>query len=301
MYRQEAKQEWDVARAKAFWEQVVKYVQQKDANLINFDYVSQQLDLRNPRYQGLHEIAIDDIVGSVGRYSDFTAAFFPKTKKMEERWANIAAMYLNPVGTGVPPIELYKVGSSYFVRDGNHRVSVSRQLGNSMIEAYVWEYPEPVEGISNDSDIDTLLIEAEKQDFLKFTEFDTLRPNHNIHLTLPGGYRELIRHILHYQRKLKSIDDGIHYINDVSLTETVMEWYDQVYKPTIDIIEQADVMASFPDRTPTDLFIFSRREKKRLESLYQHQVPIDEVVDIVEAKQRNVFFYLQKLFVGWLR
>jgi hypothetical protein len=40
---------------------------------------------------------------------------------------------------GYPPIELYKIGEVYFVRDGNHRVSVARANGLNFIEAYVTE------------------------------------------------------------------------------------------------------------------------------------------------------------------
>ena len=38
---------------------------------------------------------------------------------------------------GVPPIEVFQVGSVYFVSDGNHRVSVARGSGFKEIEAYV--------------------------------------------------------------------------------------------------------------------------------------------------------------------
>jgi hypothetical protein len=39
----------------------------------------------------------------------------------------------------LPPVELYKLGDAYFVKDGNHRVSVARAHGQAFIEAYVTE------------------------------------------------------------------------------------------------------------------------------------------------------------------
>lgn len=39
----------------------------------------------------------------------------------------------------MPPIEVYKVGGLYFVKDGHHRVSVARHRGHDVIEAYVTE------------------------------------------------------------------------------------------------------------------------------------------------------------------
>jgi hypothetical protein len=39
----------------------------------------------------------------------------------------------------LPPVELFKVGEVYFVRDGNHRVSVARARGQDFIDAQVTE------------------------------------------------------------------------------------------------------------------------------------------------------------------
>jgi hypothetical protein len=43
-------------------------------------------------------------------------------------------------GITLPPVELIKVGQDYFVRDGHHRISVSRMLGYGSIDAVVIEY-----------------------------------------------------------------------------------------------------------------------------------------------------------------
>ena len=42
-------------------------------------------------------------------------------------------------GESMPPIDVYRIGSLHFVRDGHHRVSVARELGLEVIEAYVTE------------------------------------------------------------------------------------------------------------------------------------------------------------------
>ena len=39
----------------------------------------------------------------------------------------------------LPPVSLFRVGEAYFVRDGHHRVSVARAMGNQVIEADVTE------------------------------------------------------------------------------------------------------------------------------------------------------------------
>ena len=44
------------------------------------------------------------------------------------------ACYLGQV---LPPIELIRLGDTYYVRDGHHRVSVARALGQDEIDAQV--------------------------------------------------------------------------------------------------------------------------------------------------------------------
>lgn len=40
-------------------------------------------------------------------------------------------------GTGLPPIEVVQIGDTYAIRDGHHRVSVSRARGAVAIDAIV--------------------------------------------------------------------------------------------------------------------------------------------------------------------
>jgi hypothetical protein len=44
------------------------------------------------------------------------------------------AMYM---GVPLPPVHLIQVGDVYFVRDGHHRISVAKALGQTQIEANV--------------------------------------------------------------------------------------------------------------------------------------------------------------------
>jgi hypothetical protein len=47
-------------------------------------------------------------------------------------------------GEELPPVELYKIGRSYFALDGNHRVSVARYQGVEWIDAVVREFRVPL-------------------------------------------------------------------------------------------------------------------------------------------------------------
>ena len=95
-------------------------------------------------YRGLQDIPVKNIVGSTGRYEDFTRRFLPRRsgKRDKERWRNIYTLAVT--GKGFPPIDVYKIDQVYFVKDGNHRVSVARELGWKMIQAHVTELPSPI-------------------------------------------------------------------------------------------------------------------------------------------------------------
>jgi len=251
IYQQQAKREWDRARRKAFWAELRADFGGQDRQILNFDQIADRFELSNAFYEGVKRIPLNKIVGSVGRYQDFTDAFLPTTAAMEERWRNIATLYLDATSGGVPPIAAYQVGDTYFVRDGNHRVSVANQLDMVDIEAYIWHYPESVVGLAAGINIDLALLETERQAFLDQTQIDLLRPAHNIRLTAPEGYNTILGQIIYYQYALSQIDG-----EEISYPDAVTAWYDMRYEVTEQVIEQSGIMKSFPNRTLTDFYIW---------------------------------------------
>jgi hypothetical protein len=89
-------------------------------------------------YLGEQDIPIDRINGSVGRENDFDNSFRPLKKHLRDRWIEI---YESFEADRFLPIQLYKIGSDYYVEDGHHRVSVARTLGRLSLRAKVWEIP----------------------------------------------------------------------------------------------------------------------------------------------------------------
>lgn len=85
---------------------------------------------------------VKQIVGSVGRGSQFDCGFMPAKRGLESRWKRIDRAFHR--GEELPPVVLYKLVNSYFVSDGNHRMSVARYQaryhGVEMIEAEVAEF-----------------------------------------------------------------------------------------------------------------------------------------------------------------
>jgi len=99
-------------------------------------------------YQGVQDIPVKKITGSLGRERDFDSYFRPLKKHLCDRWVSIYLLFQ----TGqVPPIRVYKVKDDYYVEDGHHRVSVARYIDMTYIQAEVWEYPAPARRVARDS------------------------------------------------------------------------------------------------------------------------------------------------------
>jgi hypothetical protein len=94
-------------------------------------------------YAGVQTVPIQQIRGSENRTQDFDAAFHPRRRHHEFRWIGVATALLQ--GEMLPPVELIQVGETYFVRDGHHRVSAARALGQLAIDAVVtvWDIQYP--------------------------------------------------------------------------------------------------------------------------------------------------------------
>lgn len=78
-------QQYESATLKAFWQEIIGHLRGKPAQLLSFDEVRARLRLREESYKGLQNIPVADIVGSVGRYQDFTSSFLPKSAVNKER------------------------------------------------------------------------------------------------------------------------------------------------------------------------------------------------------------------------
>jgi hypothetical protein len=101
-----------------------------------FDPVVSALGHRGERDLGVMTIPIGSIVGTVDRRPDsFDRSFRPRSPELRARWERIAAARRR--GIPMPPIDVYRVGQIHFVKDGHHRVSVARALGETTIEAHV--------------------------------------------------------------------------------------------------------------------------------------------------------------------
>lgn len=239
------------ARQRAFLQEMVGLLRGKSAELLAFEDIRNRLRLREESYRGLQDVPLDKIKGSVGRYHEFTNSFMPRRNNMRERWSRVYAKVTSM--EGVPPIDLYKVGDVYFVRDGNHRVSVARQLGAKTIQAHVTELHTTVPVVPGMT-LEDLDAAAEYVAFLDETGLKQTRPHHqSMMLSEPARYRELLGHIyIHAQ-----IQEQVRG-EPVPMSEAAADWYDNVYRPAVTLIRKYNIIDQARDSglTEADLYLW---------------------------------------------
>ncbi|MEM9597142.1 MAG: ParB N-terminal domain-containing protein [Acidobacteriota bacterium] len=238
--------DFDRARRAAFISDVVRLVRREPTELLDFDEVQERLQLRGLIDRGLREIPLDRIVGTLGRAREFNRLFLPRQDSIRERWRRVAELAEGALG--FPPIEVYKVGDAYFVIDGHHRVSVARRFGAETIEAFVKEFETRVPLSPADSAAEVL----RKEGYARFLEATRLEPRDEKEFitTIGNGYERLLEHISVHRYYL-GLDRGY----PIAWKDAVTLWYQDLYRPVIDLIEQSGVCRR-AEGTETDLYLY---------------------------------------------
>jgi nucleotide-binding universal stress UspA family protein len=271
-----AKQDFLRARRQAVLKVIVGRLTGAPVNLLSYDEVRQQVKAHSSIYKGSQDIPLDAIVGSVNRYTDFTRDFLPLKGILAERWANVEIASSGMVG--LPPIEVYKIGDVYFVKDGNHRVSVARQIGATHIQAFVTEVQSRVHLTPEDNPED-IILKVEYAQFMENTHLDKLRPEANLKFTVPGQYEILEEHIAVHRYYM-----GLENKRKIPQDEAVTHWYDAVYSPIQKIIDEKAILRDFPDRTEADLYLWIAEHRHALEEEFGRKFDPSQVADHLAAQ-----------------
>lgn len=238
------------ARSKAIFQHLWAAITGESLDLLRFDEITQKMHRLGLSSKGIQEIPVDAIVGSVNRYQDFDRNFLPLRDSDVERWANVKTVMTSPGSVGLPPIMVYKIGEVYFVLDGNHRVSIARQMGIDHLEAYVTEIKTRVP-ISQYDSPDDIILKAEYSDFLESTGIDKILPDAVFKVTFLGQYPILEEHINVHRHYM-----GLEQQREITWHEAVRHWYERVYQPIVELIREQNFLMEFPKRTETDLYIW---------------------------------------------
>jgi hypothetical protein len=251
-YSTQAEIDFERARFRAFLRDVTSLIARRPNELISYDAVRRSLAMYGSSYRGVQTVPVAQIIGSAtNRYVDFDSAFLPAQVRTKSRWKRVDEARLRDVA--LPPVQLYQVGDYYFVRDGHHRVSVARQMGQEYIEAEVIEVRTrvPLPASKKELDADDLEAIGEYADFLEKTKLDQLRPGASINFHRPSGYARLLEHIIVHQYYM-----GLDQNREVTWEEAVTDWYDNLYVPIMRVIRERNILKDFPNRTEADLYLW---------------------------------------------
>jgi len=290
LYRRMALQDFSKARRRAVRELIRARLRGEPRDLLPFEAVRTALGLTFRMAEGIRNVPLDDIVGSMDREEDFTRHFHPRRDDLKPRWVKVAELVQE---RGLGPVSLFRVSKIYFVNDGNHRVSVARAMDSPSIEAEVWKYPCRIR-LTRNLRLEDLPCKAAYLRFLRHTDLDRVRPDQDVEMTSPDRYTILEEHIAGHAKWLESRSGG----KAVPLGEAVGSWYDRVYLPAVKFICEQDVCREFPHLKEADLYVILLEHRKHLSRLWDRPVSLNGAIkDYVRHHGRRPLTRLGR----WLR
>jgi uncharacterized ParB-like nuclease family protein len=212
------------------------------------------------------EILLERIVGSVDRCTDYTRDFSPLKDSDQERWTAIKEAFA--LAKALPPIRVYRTGDVYFVIDGNHRVSVARQLGRTHIEAHIVHVQAKVP-LSVEDRPNELALKRSYARFLEATGLHEAQPQADLWLTVPERYDALQAEIEAHRTFLTAAGR-----QGISIEEAAADWYDAVYLPAVEAIRLA-ISPSPPGWTEASLYLALRAHRDGLEEALGQEVSLE--------------------------
>ena len=271
------------AISRAFTQELKDLLLRRSKHLLPFDEIKEKLDLWYGKDIGLVSVPLGSIVGSQGRYRNFTRHFLPLDENLRDRWKQIDSAVES--GKDLPPVELYKVCNAYFVKDGHHRVSVAKAKKKRSIEAKVFEYNCDL-SLDDKTDLEQVAILETYHLFLKNTGLKKTR-SPDLHLTVLGGYPILMEHIQRHRFYLMGEKKM-----EVDIEAAAISWFDNIYTPMVVLINKNGIMEKFPHRTKTDFYIWISKYKNRL---FQDVLELDETKDMVDSYSKIFSSPLRKV------
>jgi hypothetical protein len=266
-----AEEDFARARTRELLSRIARLLDPEREKLLPFEEVKAILRPASETYVGMEAVSVDRIVGSEGRYRDFNRHFLPRREFLKSRWVSIDMAHYNEVP--LPPVRIYDVGGVYFVRDGNHRVSVARMRGQTMIDAEVTKLDTLIDlkpGTTLE-DLKREVIEYEKKRFYEKISYGAITGDQDLDFTSPGRYDQILEHILVHKYYL---NQGIR--GEILFSEALWSWYENVYRPVVAAIQEEGLLSRFPGRTASDLYMFIVQHWDELKRKYGLEFSLGE-------------------------
>jgi hypothetical protein len=280
--KQSAGLDFSRARGRAILSQIQHFITNDRDILLSFNDVKHILKPKNQVYCGFKTVPIKLIIGSEGRYRDFNKFFLPRSDHLRSRWERVDEAHIRELT--LPPILLYEIGGVYFVRDGNHRVSVAKMQNVEFIDAEVTSLSTEItiEPSMTVEDLKKSVIANEKSVFYDNTRFGELTGDANLDFTSVGQYDVIYNHILVHKYYLNQNRD-----DEIPFNEALISWYTGVYSPVIKIINDQRLLANFPGRSSGDLYVWIIKHWDSLKAKYGTYSLADAAGDFSQKHGRN--------------
>ncbi len=224
-----------------------------DGDLLDLEDVERRLKPFTRRYLGVRAIPIKDVVGTDSRGGAFTRRFEPRQAFSRERLRSLKSAF--PDG-GFPPIVAVKLGETYFVIDGHHRVALARRHRDETIDADITEFVATVPLPAGADLLEVVLRELERV-FLEESGLAEARRGVRVPASRPALYLELLENLQVH---------GFHLMREqgrvLEQVEIAADWYAHVYSPVIDVIDRDRLGKEYRDVPDADLFLMLHRHRR---------------------------------------
>ena len=273
------------AKSKAFFNEIQHLLTPEEATLISLNDVKKLIKPQNETYVGMKTIPIEKIVGSEGRYQDFDNKFFPKSSHLKNRWQHVDEAAIQAID--LPPIKVYEISGLYFVRDGNHRVSVAKARGTEFIDAEVVSLQSEIvlKTPDNIADMVKQIINYEKRVFYSETNFGDITDYWCLDFSRTGRYDVIYNHILTHKYYLNQSSE-----TEISMEDAILSWFNTVYMPLVSSIRQNKIMRYFPKRTLSDLYVWVVRYWDDVKRKYGDEVSMETAVENFRKTYKSPWF-----------
>lgn len=291
------REDFSRAKTRARFQSLLNTLTWKNTDLLSFYEVTSIIKPKSETYRGMQTIPVSRIIGSEGRYHDFSSAFFPKREMLRNRWESVDRAVLSDIV--LPPISVFSLGGYYFVRDGNHRVSVAKAQGVEFIDAEVVELDSqiPLEEGMTMKTLRRRVVAYERNAFIQQYKPSYL-PMGEIVFTSPGAYPEMVNHILVHK----------YFINqnqkeEIPFEQAAVSWYKNVYAPIVKVIREEHLLFQFPGSTEGDMYLWIVRTWDDMKRQKKNQnIPIEEAAEEIKKRDKALpLFRYIKYFLSKLR
>lgn len=236
-------------------------------------------------YSGMKEVLVSKILGSEDRSNDFAEGFLPGKSWMQNRWIKVCVLMLK--GNLEEPIDVIEYGGVYFVRDGNHRVSVAKKIKREFLRAKVTKLKVPF-SIPETLTQNKLINFKKMAQFQKSTSFFTNVLDAKFDIRRKQSWEIMEKELKDWSPMW--FDRHKEFLQEKDIPKQQQIWYEWLNKSVMEDIKKSSLHYLFPGWGDTDVAM----EIIKLWNSYSNpdDISVEELYDIFIKRTRKRRFLL---------